>query len=111
MAEPAATAHWLLIAVLRSTVPLEPPLAMRLYHAAMELHRSDGDVARLTGDLAMGEVRRLGRSLVIGSITGPGFEAAIDTPRGSGSVHFILTRHGLEHEEPAAASMAKRLPN
>jgi hypothetical protein len=106
MADP----YWLLIAVLQSTVPLEGPLAMRLYHAAMELQREEGDRSSLTGDLAMGEVRRLGRDLLIGSIGGPGFEAELDTPRGSGRVRFILTRQGLGLDEEPAATAA-RLPN
>ena len=96
---------WLLIAVLRSTVPLEPPLAMRLYSAALELHRRQGDIEKLSGDLALGEVRRLGRSLVIGSISGPGFEAQLDTARGSGQVSFILTRQGLADEDDAPAAL------
>lgn len=98
MADPVP--YWLLIAVLQSSLPLEPALAMRLYHAALELHRGDGGMTRLTGDLAMGEVRRLGRTLVLGSIVGPGFEAQLDTPKGSSTVRFILTRQGLGEEEP-----------
>jgi hypothetical protein len=97
-----------LIAVLQSTLPLEPALAMRLYHAALELHRESGATSTLTGDLAMGQVRRLGRELLIGTIGGPGFEAELDTPRGAGRVRFILTRQGLDEaqERPASA-----LPN
>src|SRR4051812_23829180 len=95
--EPAAPGgYWMLIAVLHSTVQLPPALSTRLYHAALELHRDQGDVARLSGDLAMGEVRRLGRSLLLGAIGGPGFEARLDTPLGSGLVRFILTRQALE---------------
>jgi hypothetical protein len=113
--------YWLLIAVLQSTVPLEPPLALRLYRSALELHRAGEDVEKLTGDLALGEVRRLGRSLVLGSISGPGFEAQLDTPRGSGTVRFILTRQGLaeaglpdgdeEEAPPPAPARARALPN
>jgi hypothetical protein len=94
------TAYWLLIAVLQSTVPLEQALAMRLYQAAIDLHRRSENVAKLSGDLAMGEVRRLGRDLLIGAIGGPGFEAELSTPKGAGTVRFILTRQGLEAEEP-----------
>ena len=90
--------YWLLIAVLQSSVPLESPLAMRLYQAACDLHRRRADVEKLNGDLAQGEVRRLGKNLLIGSISGPGFEARVDTPRGSGSVRFVLTRQGLENQ-------------
>ena len=77
---------------------------MRLYQAALELHRETGDVQKLTGDLAMGLVKRLGKDLLIGSIGGPGFEAEIATPQGEGKVRFILTRHGLEREEAPSAS-------
>jgi hypothetical protein len=97
--------YWLLIAVLQSTVPLEQPLAMRLYQAAIELHRESGQLQKLTGDLAIGEVRRLGKDLLIGSIGGPGFEADLDTPRGSGRVRFILTRQGLEQDQPDPSTM------
>src|SRR5262245_596844 len=89
-------AYWLLIAVLSSTLPLEPALAMRLYHAAVDLHLRQAGRSLLQGDLATGEVRRLGRDLLLGSVGGPGFEAELDTPRGHGSVRFILTRQGLD---------------
>ena len=94
MSEPVA--YWMLIAVLHSTLPLPQALSMRLYHAALDLHRREEDVARLTGELAMGEVRRLHRDLLLGTLSGPGFEAQIDTPHGSGQVRFILTRQALE---------------
>jgi hypothetical protein len=97
--------YWLLIAVLQSTIPLAEPLAMRLYQAAMDLHREERDRETLTGDLAMGTVTRLKKDLLLGSIGGPGFEAEIDTPSGSGRVRFILTREGLERD-PAPPSMA-----
>ena len=91
--------YWRLIAVLASTLPLTPPLAMRLYRAAFELHRDEQEVHLIVGDLGQGEVRRLGRELVIGAITGPGFEAEVETDSGSGRVRFIVTREGLETGE------------
>jgi hypothetical protein len=99
--------YWLLIAVLQSSVPLDDALAMRLYRAAFGLHQRQHDREKLTGDLASGEVRRLRKDLLIGSIAGPGFEAELDTPRGSGTVRFILTRQGLEQ----AAADEDRAPN
>ncbi len=102
--------YWLLIAVLQSSLPLDDALAMRLYQAAFELHTRQGNREKLTGDLAMGEVRRLRKDLLIGSIAGPGFEAEVDTPRGSGTVRFILTRQGLEHAGVTDEAGA-RLPN
>jgi hypothetical protein len=103
---PFVPPYWLLIAVLQSTVPLEPALAMRLYHAAVELHRSEDATSKLTGELAMGEVRRLGKELLIGSIGGPGFEADLDTPKGSGRVRFILTRQGLDEAQAQTQSQS-----
>jgi hypothetical protein len=88
--------YWLLIAVLQSSMPLDDALAMRLYRAAFGLHERQDDREKLSGDLASGEVRRLRKDLLIGSICGPGFEAELDTPRGSGTVRFILTRQGLD---------------
>ena len=91
--------YWLLIAVLASTRPLGQALSMRLYHAALELHKSGKNVTKLSGDLATGEVRSLGRSLGMGSIGGPGFEAELETPEGHLGVKFLLTRQALDAEE------------
>jgi hypothetical protein len=107
MASEAPPPYWLLIAVLYSTFPLSDALAMRLYRAALDLHARDQDATRLAGDLASGEVRQLRKTLVLGSLAGPGFEAALDTPRGSGTVRFVVTRRGLEADgapdEPTGA--------
>lgn len=99
---PEPVPYWLLIAVLQSNVPLTPALSSRLYQAARDLYKSDQGSVRLAGDLAMGEVRSLKKDLLLGSIAGPGFEADLDTPHGSGKVRFILTRQGLEEPEPAS---------
>jgi hypothetical protein len=101
---------WLLIAVLHSTVPLEQAVALRLYHAAVVLEAEHGTVQRLQGDLATGEVRRLGKHMLIGAIGGPAFEAALDTPRGSGTVRFVVTPEGLHRHENSAPRSAA-LPN
>ncbi len=98
---------WLLIAVLHSNVPLEQAVALRLYHAALALHTERGSVQKIQGDLATGQVRRLGRDMLIGAIGGPAFEAELDTPRGSGTVRFVLTPEGLRAlEAPAPAEPA-----
>jgi hypothetical protein len=89
--------YWLLISILFSSLPLSPALARRLHEAALELYRRDEGVTRLAGDLAQGEVRNLRKELLLGTLGGPGFEAHIDTERGSGTVRFLLTREGLEH--------------
>ncbi len=94
--EPPA-AHWMLIAVLASTFPLAPALAMRLYRGAVELERTQRGTEPVAGDLGVGELRRLGHDLLLGVIGGPGFEAELDTPQGKGVVRFIVTRQGLAH--------------
>jgi hypothetical protein len=65
-------------------------------------------VQKITGDLASGEVRRLGKTMLIGAIGGPAFEARLDTPRGSGQVRFVLTPGGLER---ASTPATRGLPN
>jgi hypothetical protein len=105
---PPATPYWMLIAVLQSTVPLAEALAMRLYHAALDLHERQEGKTALAGDLATGEVRRLGEDLLVGSIGGPGFEADLDTPRGKGHVRYVLTREALDAAARARAAPAER---
>jgi hypothetical protein len=101
-ADPPAPS-WFLIAVLQSTIALSEPLAIRLYQAALDLHRRDGDVERLAGDLATGEVRNLGETFAMGTIIGPGFEADLATPTGVGHVRFLLTRRAIELAEKSAS--------
>ncbi len=93
---------WRLIAVLQSTVFLPPALAVRLYRAAINLHRADADIENLTDpETAYGQVRSLRRELLLGTFGGPGFEAEIDTPSGKGVVRFIVTREGIEQAREA----------
>jgi hypothetical protein len=106
MAADAPVPSWFLIAVLQSTIPLGEALAIRLYHAAIELHRREGDVERLTGDLATGEVRRLGQTLGMGTIFGPAFEADLVTPSGTGHVRFLLTHRAIEMAEESSKAEA-----
>lgn len=96
MAEQQQTPSWLLLSVLFSSVPLSPALAMTLHQAALDLYRNDRAVGEVAGDLVSGKVRNLKKALVLGTLSGPGFEAEIDTARGSGIVRFLLTRQGLE---------------
>ena len=105
MAADALAPSWFLIAVLQSTIPLSEALAIRLYQAAIGLHRSEGDVENLAGDLATGQVRRLGESFAIGAIIGPGFEAELATPSGTGRVRFLLTRRAIAAAEKSSAEM------
>jgi hypothetical protein len=95
---PAEPHGWTLISVLFSTIPLEPALAATLHDAALELYRRDESVQQVAGDLVTGRVVNLKKTLQLGSITGPAFEARLDTARGSGTVRYLLTRQGLERE-------------
>ncbi len=88
----------MLIAVLFSTQPLSEALAVRLYRAALDLERSQRGVEKLSGDLALGEVRRLGRHLALGALTGPAFEAELETAKGAIRVRFIVTDRALADE-------------
>ncbi|ATB31362.1 hypothetical protein [Melittangium boletus] len=96
--------YWVLISVLFSSQPLTPTLAMTLHQAAFELYRRGDAEQRVAGDLLTGTVRNLRKDVQMGSISGPAFEAEIETERGSGTVRFLLTRQGLEmmHAQPEA---------
>lgn len=104
MAGPPPASHWLLIAVLSSNLPLRPEVSLRLYQAAYRLHRTQGNVEKLVGDLLSGKVTRLNKDLALGTVTGPAFEAELSTPHGEGRVHFLLTRQGLELGEESMTS-------
>lgn len=98
--------YWVLISVLFSSQPLTPSLAMCLHEAAYSLYRKDGGSEKVAGDLITGTVRNLRQDVVLGTLSGPAFEAEIETERGAGVVRFLLTRQGLEllsrGEQPAA---------
>ncbi len=95
---------WRLIAVLQSTVSLTPALSLTLYRAAARLHRDGEEVGEVAErEAGVGLVRNLRRELLLGTFGGPGFEASVDTPAGSGTVRFIVTREGLEHAEAVDA--------
>jgi hypothetical protein len=102
--------YWVLISVLFSSQPLTPALAMTLHQAAYDLYRRGDAEQPVAGDLLTGRVRNLRKDVQMGSITGPAFEAEIETERGSGTVRFLLTRQGLEmmKEQPAEPSMPPR---
>lgn len=107
----AAEPHgWTLISVLFSTVPLDPALAATLHQTALELYRTDGAVQQVAGDVLSGRVVNLGKTLQLGAITGPAFEATLETARGSGKVRYLLTRDGLDLAG-VAAERRRPLPN
>lgn len=87
---------WVLISVLFSSFPLEQGLALALHRVALELYNGRDQAGHIDHDLAHGTVKNLNSNAVVGSITGPTFEAELETERGQGVVRFILTRQGLE---------------
>lgn len=94
-ARPEKTPYWFLIAVLASSIPMTPALAMQLYETARDLHQRNHGTGRVAGDLFTGEVRNLKTNMVLGDVAGPAFEADLDTGHGHGEVRFLLTRRGL----------------
>ncbi len=104
--------YWQLISVLFSSVPLTSDLAMSLYQVAVELHRGGQSRGEVMLELAQGRVRNLGRSFALGAISGPAFEADLETERGAGRVRFLVTRQGLDRGERAARTRGRtELPN
>jgi len=93
---PEATPAWTLISVLFSSFPLDASLAATLHQAALDLYRNDQAVGPVAGDLASGRVVNLKTVMQLGAISGPAFEAKLDTARGSGTVRYLLTRQGLD---------------
>ncbi len=104
---------WTLISVLLSTIPLEASLAATLHQAAVDLYRRDAGVQPVAGDVVTGRVVNLRKTLALGAISGPAFEATLETARGSGVVRYLLTTQGLEHEGLAGgpSAAARRLLN
>jgi hypothetical protein len=85
-----------LLSVLFSTFPLTEAVAMTLYEAAFELHRTGASRQKVAGDILSGTVKNLKKHAMLGPIGGPTFEAEVETARGKGTVQFLLTRTGLE---------------
>ncbi len=91
-----STPYWVLLSVLFSNVPLTPSLAMTLHQAAYDLFQRGAESTEVAGDILHGRVTNLRKHVVLGEITGPAFEADLDTERGKGHVRFLLTRQGLD---------------
>lgn len=100
-----ATPSWVLISVLFSTFPLEESLALALHRVALDLYRRNGSVGLVDHGLAHGQVKNAQKDAAVGTITGPVFEAELETERGKGEVRFILTRQGLDLLEARANEM------
>lgn len=96
MASEPPPPHWTLISVLFSSIPLSPSLAATLHEGALDLYRRDAATVPVAGDLVSGRIVNLKKTLQLGALTGPGFEARVDTERGSGTVRYLVTRQGLE---------------
>jgi hypothetical protein len=67
-------------------------------------------VQPVAGDLLTGKVHNLRKDVQMGAISGPAFEAEIETERGSGVVRFLLTRQGLEMMEAGMEAGPPRPP-
>jgi hypothetical protein len=102
---------WTLISVLLSTVPLEPVLAATLHQAALDLYRRDGVVQQVAGEVVSGRVVNLRKTLQLGAISGPAFEARLETARGRGTVRYLLTRQGLERDGLPETRSGSPLPS
>lgn len=103
---------WTLISVLFSSIPLSPSLAATLHEAALDLYRRDEATGPVAGDILSGRIVNLKKTMQLGAITGPAFEAKLDTERGSGTVRYLLTRQGLELmgvEAPVSSAPARFL--
>lgn len=96
MSAEAMPPSWVLISVLFSSFPMEESLALALHRVALDLHRRGDGVGEIDHGLAHGRVKNTRKDAAIGTITGPVFEAELETERGKGEVRFILTRQGLE---------------
>jgi hypothetical protein len=113
MAEPAPP-RWTLISVLFSSLPLSPALAATLHEGALELYRRDEPIGPVAGETVRGRIVNLRKTMQLGAISGPAFEARLDTERGEGTVRYLLTRHGLELmgvADPAPAPARSRWIN
>lgn len=94
--DPDEPPYWVLISVLFSSFPLDQGLALALHRVAYELYRTRDAAGLVDHALAHGQVKNPMKEAVVGSVSGPLFEAELETERGKGNVRFILTRTGLE---------------
>jgi len=76
---------------------------MALYHAGCDVYQGNPGAGEVIGDLVNGKVRNLHRHVVLGTFSGPAFEARIETERGRGVVRFLITHEGLKWMEQHAA--------
>ena len=91
--------YWLLICVLASTVRLSEEASLSLYDAACEMLAARQEHAELRSGGVTGTIRNLGKDAVVGTFSGPLFEADVITAGTSGHVRFLVTRQGLAARE------------
>ncbi len=102
--------YWVLMSVLFSSFPMDQGLATALHGVAFQLYSTDHSVGMVDHQLARGTVHNRRSEAVIGAVSGPVFEAVLDTERGKGTVRFLLTRQGLSLMGEPMASRGQ-LPN
>jgi hypothetical protein len=95
MSSNAEVPYWVLMSVLFSSFPMTQSLASALHGVAVQLYSADATSGLVDHQLARGTVRNQRSEAVIGTVTGPVFEAQLETERGKGMVRFLLTREGL----------------
>jgi len=93
------TPYWLLISVLASTVPLSEDASLSLYDAACEMVAAKQEHAEIRSGVVTGTIRNLGKDVLIGTLSGPLFEADVVAAGTSGHVRFLVTRQGLAIRE------------
>jgi len=69
---------------------------MALFETALGLHQRDETLGEVVVGPLKGRVQNLRKHVNLGTLSGPSFEAHIDTADGDGEVRFFLTREALE---------------
>ena len=86
-------------------------LAATLHETAVDLYRrSDDSVSQVAGDLVNGRVVNLKRTLQLGGMPGPAFEAKLDTERGAGTGAIPPDTSGSRPARHHARAASRRLP-
>jgi hypothetical protein len=109
MSAEAQPPSWVLISVLFSSFPMEEALALALHRVAVDLYSRGSGSGEIDCGLSHGRVKNSRQDAAIGTITGPVFEAELETERGKGEVRFILTRQGLELMSAQAPKSSRHL--
>ena len=82
---------WTLVAVLQSNFMMDEHVADHLYKLASRLHQDGGGQCSVKCQRGLGGVvRNLNKHSVMGSVSGPAFEAEILSEGREGKVTFVL---------------------